>query len=332
MRRLAVLAASVSLLFAAACGGSGGGDATKGAESSASSAASASAAPVGPPAAVDDLKVTGDAGKKPQVSFPPGTPPATSSAKTIKEGDGDAIKSGDNVVVNLTAFNWDGKTNAMVGSTYDEGSPQMLKVGDTLPKIIHTAFQNAKVGERFFAVVAIDSLSPEQLQQAKAQGTDKTASLYVVDVLGTSKTKAAKGEAVKLDIKGITLENPGGEAAPKLTTKTDVPAPTDLVAKTVIKGDGPKVKSGQAVIVQYTGKIWGTDKEFDSSWTRGDPVMFQIGTGKVIKGWDQGLVGVPVGSRVVLAIPPKLGYGEQGQGEIKGTDTLVFVVDVLEAY
>jgi peptidylprolyl isomerase len=326
MRRLAVFAASVSLLFAAACSGSGGGDAAAGANSSSSAAAS------GPPAVVDDLKVSGEAGKKPEVTFPPGTPPAVSSAKTVKQGDGEAVKAGDNVVVNLTAFNWDGQQNALVGSTYDEGAPQMIKVADTLPKIINTAFQSAKVGDRFLAVVAIDSLSPEQLEQAKAQGTDKTASLYVVDVVGTSKAKAAKGDAVKLDVKGIGLENPGGDAAPKLTTKTDQPAPKNLVAKTVIKGSGPAVKSGQSVVVHYTGKIWGTDKEFDSSWTKGDPVMFQIGTGKVIKGWDEGLVGVPVGSRVVLAIPPKLGYGEQGQGEIKGTDTLVFVVDVLEAY
>lgn len=327
MRRLAVLAAAVPLLFAAACG-SGGGDAA-----SSPSASAASSAPAGTPAAVEDLKVTGKAGQKPKVTFPPGTPPATSVAKTVAKGDGDAVKAGDNVVVNLTAFNWDGQANAMVGSTYDEGSPQVLKVSDTLPKVINTAFQQAKVGDRFYAVVAVDSLTPQQLEQAKAQGTDKTATLYVVDVVDTAKAKAASGKEVKAGVKGVTLENPGGDAAPKLSTKTDEKAPTELVAKTVIEGKGPKVKSGQAVLVHYTGKIWGTDKEFDSSWNRGDPTMFQIGTGKVIKGWDQGLVGVPVGSRVLLVIPPKLGYGEQGQGDvIKGTDTLVFVVDVLQAY
>jgi len=328
MRRLAVLAAAVPLLFAAACGGSGGGDAAANDPS-----ASASAAASGPPAEVKDLKVDGKANEKPKVTFPPGTPPVKSSAATVTEGDGDAVKAGDNVVVNLTAFNWDGQANPMVGSTYDEGSPQVLKVSDQLPKVVSTALQSAKVGERFYAVVAVDSLTPEQLQQAKAQGTDKVASLYVVDVVGTAKAKAASGKPTGVKVKGIGLENPGGDAAPKLTTKTDEKAPTDLVAEIVLKGDGPKVKSGQGVLVHYTGKIWGTDKEFDSSWTRGDPVMFQIGTGKVIKGWDQGLVGVPVGSRVLLAIPPKLGYGEQGQGDvIKGTDTLVFVVDVLDAY
>ena len=152
-------------------------------------------------------------------------------------------------------------------------------------------------------------------------------------MVAATKAKAAHGAAEKADIKGIKLVNPGDDKAPMLTTKTKVRAPKGLIAKTVIEGTGPKVRKGQSLVVQYTGKIWGSDKEFDSSWTKGQPVMFQIGTGKVIKGWDQGLVGVPVGSRVLLAIPPALGYGEKGQGDvIKGTDTLVFVVDVLEAY
>jgi len=330
MRRLAVLAAAVPLLFAAACGGGqGGGDA-----STPAGTASASSAASGPPASVDDLKVSGKTGEKPKVTFPTGMmPPTTSAAKTVTKGDGEAVRAGDNVIVNLTAYAWDGQSNAMVGSTYDEGSPQVLKVGDGLPKVIDTAFQQAKVGDRFFAVVAVDSLSKEQLEQAKAQGTDKMASLYVIDVVARATKKAASGKEVKAGVKGITLENPEGDAAPKLSTKTGEKAPTELVAKTVIEGTGPKVKSGQGVLVHYVGKIWGTDKEFDSSWNRGAPVMFQIGTGKVIKGWDQGLVGVPVGSRVLLVIPPKLGYGEQGQGDvIKGTDTLVFVVDVLGAY
>jgi peptidylprolyl isomerase len=318
MRRLALLAAAVPLLFAAACGGSGGG---------AAKSATPSAAAAG------DVKVSGALGSKPQVTIPKGTPPVKSSAKTLQPGTGVAIQEGDEVVVNLTAYSWDGKTNAMAGSTYDDGSPQLIQVGNTLPKIIHTAFQGVKAGGRFLAVVASDSLSAQQLAQAKQQGTDKSASVYVVDVVGTSTVKAAHGTPVKADVKGVQLVNAGGDSPPQLTTKTKEHPPSGLIAKTVIKGTGPKVKSGQALVVQYTGKIWGTDKEFDSSWQKGQPVMFQIGTGKVIKGWDQGLVGVPVGSRLLLSIPPELAYGKQGQGGvIKGTDTLVFVVDVLSAY
>ena len=79
--------------------------------------------------------------------------------------------------------------------------------------------------------------------------------------------------------------------------------------------------------------IWDSGKTFDSSWARGTPAEFVIGTGNVIAGWDEGLVGQTVGSQVLLVIPPDKGYGSAGQADvgIKGTDTLVFVVDILDA-
>jgi peptidylprolyl isomerase len=321
-RRLAVLAA-VPLLFVAACGSEGGGGDS--ASTSASSAAPGNAA---------GLKVTGEANAKPTVTFPTGAPTTTSSTQVVTEGQGDPIKEGDSVVTNLTVYTWDGKENKLGASTYDNGAPELIPVNDQLPKVVHEAFVGSKPGGRFLAVVAADNYSKEELEQAKAQGMDTSAAqVFVVDVLGAPQAKAAQGDAAEHGVKGITLENPGGDAAPKLTTKTKEQAPKKLVAKTVIKGDGPEVKSGQSILVQYTGKIWGSDVTFDSSWERKQPVMFKIGAGQVIKGWDQGLVGVPVGSRVLLAIPPDLGYGKDGQGDkIKGTDTLVFTVDVLGAY
>jgi peptidylprolyl isomerase len=315
-RRLAVLAA-VPLLLAVACGTD--------VEAPATSASTSTAA---------GLTVGGEVGAKPTVKFPAGKPAATSSSKVVKEGEGTAVKMGDAVVANLTVYTWDGKTNAAGGSTYDAGSPELVPVSDQLPKVVKEGFIGAKPGGRFYAVVAADSFTKEQLDQAKAQGADTSAAqLFVVDVLGSPTVKAATGKATDPDVKGVKLENPAGETAPKLTTKTDEKAPKKLVSKTVIEGTGEKVKSGQSIMVQYVGKIWGTDTEFDSSWTNGQPVMFQIGTGKVIKGWDQTLVDVPIGSRILMTIPPDLGYGKEGQGEkIKGTDTLVFVVDVLAAY
>ena len=85
--------------------------------------------------------------------------------------------------------------------------------------------------------------------------------------------------------------------------------------------------------MQYTGVIWRTKKVFDSSWSRKQPYTTEIGVGQVIKGWDTGLVGQTVGSRVLLVIPPADGYGSAGSSAagIKGTDTLVFVVDIIAA-
>ena len=88
------------------------------------------------------------------------------------------------------------------------------------------------------------------------------------------------------------------------------------------------------MVVQYTGVNWRTGKVFDSSWSRDEPFAFILGEGQVIKGWDDGLLGQKVGSRVMLVIPPADGYGSAGNSGagIKGTDTIVFVVDILGAY
>lgn len=131
-----------------------------------------------------------------------------------------------------------------------------------------------------------------------------------------------------------TVEFPDGNAkAPKVTVpKGD--APTETKQATLIEGDGPVVKANQFIAAHYHGVLWKDGKVFDSSWERGAAADFPIGAGAVIPGWDSTLVGKKVGSRVLLVIPSKDGYGEQGnpQGGISGTDTLVFVVDILDTY
>ncbi len=98
------------------------------------------------------------------------------------------------------------------------------------------------------------------------------------------------------------------------------------------RATGAVVEAGQTITVHYTGVIWDTGDVFDSSWERGSPATFEIGTGAVIPGWDEGLVGQTVGSQILLVIPPAKGYPEGSpDGSIKPTDTIVFVVDILDA-
>ncbi|MFE7776178.1 FKBP-type peptidyl-prolyl cis-trans isomerase [Streptomyces sp. NPDC057445] len=106
--------------------------------------------------------------------------------------------------------------------------------------------------------------------------------------------------------------------------------PKELKSETISEGDGPVLKKGDAVQVNYLGQSWDSTKPFDNSFDRGQPFDLTLGAGQVIKGWDQGLEGKKVGSRVELVIPPELGYGAQGQGDIKPNATLVFVVDILK--
>lgn len=123
-------------------------------------------------------------------------------------------------------------------------------------------------------------------------------------------------------------------ADPALSTKPTVAAPsgtvTDLKVTTLIQGNGPAVASGQTITVNYVGVAFKDGKEFDSSWSRSQAFTTQIGTGSVIQGWDKGLVGVKVGSRVQLDIPSAQAYGDNPSGGQPG-GPLRFVVDVLAA-
>jgi peptidylprolyl isomerase len=110
----------------------------------------------------------------------------------------------------------------------------------------------------------------------------------------------------------------------------DGPPPTDLVLEDLTVGDGPEAVAGKTCTMQYVGVSWSTGKQFDASWDRGQPFTFGLGQGQVIAGWDQGVAGMKVGGRRRLTIPSELGYGARGAGsDIKGGETLVFVVDLL---
>ena len=98
----------------------------------------------------------------------------------------------------------------------------------------------------------------------------------------------------------------------------------------VVVGDGDPAKPGQQVHVHYVGVSWSTGKQFDSSWDRGQAFDFPLDGGRVIKGWDMGVVGMKVGGRRTLIIPPSLGYGDRGVGPIAAGETLVFVVDLVK--
>ncbi len=110
----------------------------------------------------------------------------------------------------------------------------------------------------------------------------------------------------------------------------DAQPPAELVVEVLQKGGGPEIAKGDMISCHYLGQVWN-GSVFDNSYDRGETLDFPIGVGMVIAGWDQGLVGQTIGSRVVLSIPPHLGYGEAGvpAAGIQGGDTLVFVTDIV---
>lgn len=121
-------------------------------------------------------------------------------------------------------------------------------------------------------------------------------------------------------------------ADPALKTKPEVEPGSgsvdELVATPIVKGKGAAAKAGQSITVNYVGACYASGEVFDASWNRSEPYTFQLGGGNVIPGWDQGLVGATVGSRVQLDIPSELAYGDNPQGGRPG-GPLRFVIDVL---
>lgn len=131
----------------------------------------------------------------------------------------------------------------------------------------------------------------------------------------------------------VTLPEVTGSFGEKpVLTFSDAAAPADLQVQVLSRGDGAIVEGGQNIKVHYLGQVWG-GRVFDNSYDRGSDISFPIGRGAVIAGWDDGLVGQQIGSRVLLSIPSHLGYGDRGvpQAGIRGGDTLVFVVDIVDA-
>jgi peptidylprolyl isomerase len=104
--------------------------------------------------------------------------------------------------------------------------------------------------------------------------------------------------------------------------------PTELRVDDLVAGEGDEAVAGKRVSVHYVGVSFHTGEEFDASWNRGQPFEFELGRGRVIQGWDQGVAGMRVGGRRQLTIPAALAYGERGAGGgvIKPNEPLVFVV------
>lgn len=123
----------------------------------------------------------------------------------------------------------------------------------------------------------------------------------------------------------------GGDASISFDGLKD-PEKPELVCKELAHGDGAVVQKGDTISVHYSGVVWGKKDPFDSSFERGEAASFPIGEGMLIRAWDETLIGKTVGSRLLIVAPADYAYGKRGvpQAGIKGGDTLVFVVDILQ--
>jgi peptidylprolyl isomerase len=277
---------------------------------------------------IDGLTVSGDFGKQPTVEVD-GLKVDKSESAVIIQGDGDALSADGAAMLQTLIAN--GKTGATLQSTYGSGDPQKAVIGE-LPEPISKALTGEKIGSRIAIALPTKELFGDQGAPQAGLAPDDDI-VIVFDVID-------KAEPPLTEPKGTTVKPPAD--APKVVEEggqitgidfSDAPAkpPADLQVIPLVEGDGPAVKDGDSINAQYVGQVWGADEPFDN--TMGKPTPFTISKGGLIDGWAQGLDGVKAGSRVMLIIPPELGYGAKGGGpgsNIPANATLVFVIDVLE--
>lgn len=311
----ALLASSGLVVLATACG--------------------SSSSDAGPVATGTEPAVSGTFGSQPTITMPKGKAPSTTEVDVVSRGSGPTVKTGDLAIVNGYGRTWAKDTT--FENTFTEGTPP-----DSLPvgtgQIAMTGLDKALLGVAAGSRVLIVVPPSEGFGKVDSlpTGVSKTDTAVIVfDVLGSYGPNAGPT--------GTTVSSGGGalptvtstalDAKPTLTIPKSA-APSATSVTTLVQGKGPVVAAGQELVVQYLGQIWSSGKEFDSSWSRGFPSAFPVGEGQLIKAWDDGLVGVKVGSRVMIVAPPGDAYGSAGQPSagITGTDTLVFIVDVLGAY
>ncbi|ACZ31444.1 peptidylprolyl isomerase FKBP-type [Xylanimonas cellulosilytica DSM 15894] len=312
--RAAVLALAAALALSGCGSGSDGGD-----EPTSSPTPAATGPSAVDTAAVAGIKVDGDAGAEPTLSFDAPLSVSTATTRLVDAGDGEPLEDGQELAIHFVAFS--GVDASRVGSTWEEGegATDLIIFGDPQLGVINDVLTGANVGAR--ALIA----NP----MTGADGTTQTSIMLIEVASATTLPTRAEGEAVT-PAEGLPVVTLDENGKPSIEFPEGFEAPTELVAQTLIKGTGAVVEETQQVVAHYTG--WTLDGEvFDSSWERDMPAIF--GLQQVIQGWTEGLAGQTVGSQVLLVIPAELAYGEASDTNTHSLagEALVFVVDILDA-
>lgn len=289
------------------------------------------------------VEVSGKFGQAPKVKIPKDLEPGKKlKVSTAIKGSGEKIAAGDTTFVKYAFYQWakktgddaKGSTSKQIGSSFDpqqqQAADKPLVLGKSGVKGLDKGLVGQTVGSRVVLEIPPGQGFGQEGQQLGVSPSDSL--VFVVDVQGAAhKNAGPQGTEKKLDDKDLPkVENGKPGEAPKVTVpKAD--APDKLQTKVLTEGTGKPLAKGDQAIVNYQGQLWRNGKVFDSSYQQGVPAKFPIGTGGTVPGFDKGLTGQKVGSRVMLVLPPSEGYGKKGapQAGIKGDDTLVFVVDIL---
>ena len=275
-------------------------------------------------AGFEGISITGELGTIPEVDWKGQFEAKKPETKILLEGDGEKIAEGDKVDVNVWIGN--GWTQKEAYTTYEEGgAPETFTVDDQLSPVFKDALLGQTIGSRIAVVAPSEEVfGPEGNPQMDIGNQDSV--VVVLDLMemfqppkptdvGAKKLPTVveeKGVPVSLDFSGLPEPKVDG----------------DLLRHVIKEGKGEELTETSTVTADYLGMVYKGKKPFDESYSA-DPAEFSLTA--VVQGWTYGLAGLKVGTRVLLQIPPDLGYGAQAQEGIPADSTLYFVVDIVSA-
>ncbi len=275
------------------------------------------------------VSVTPPGPAKPTVSVPTPFSVRSSTRRVLVQGTGAPVRTGQRVTVDYLGL--DGTDGHEILSSYGGKSPSfVLDPKQAMPGIV-TALVGVPVGSRVLA--ALPPQDAYGVQGQPAAGIAPTDTILVLLDVKAARDVLTRATGTPVAPRpGLPTVRSDAAGRPAVTLPKGAP-PTKLVVQPLVQGRGPAVQRLQQVHVHYAGVVWPGGREFDSSWRRGSPASFTVGRGEIVAGLDRALVGRAVGSRLLVVVPPDDGYGTAGNEAfgVKGTDTLVFVVDLLDA-
>lgn len=325
--RIALAAAAVALsAILAACGGAPAETPSAAPTTAETAAATPSAEPtpsrepVPVSNSIDGLEVAGELGAAPSISIPTPFAIDETRTRTLAEGQADAPAAEADSIVEVQYVGVNGRTGETFDSSWERGQPGMFGL-DQVVAGFTKGLTGTKAGQRvLIAMPGSDGYDGSGGNPPAIEVGDTL--VFVVDVLAVS-VKDAVGTAESPQLP-VTLGEADGK--PTVTIDTAATPPAELVAAPVIKGTQRAVGADDYVMVKYRMYSWRTGELIDDKFAT--PVAGQIN--QTLEGFKQGLVGQPIGSRVVLVIPPSLGYEKPSQNPpVEAGDTVVYVVDIL---
>jgi peptidylprolyl isomerase len=271
---------------------------------------------------IDGVSIGGAFGEEPSFEVDESlTLDGGTQVEVISEGDGEVVKEGDAVTVDYIAVV--AGSDQPFDSSWERQAPATFTVesgpNNLLPGLVE-ALEGQRLGSRVVAAIPPQDAFGEEGNPEVGIQSDSNL-VFVLDLLEPPEVNTP-------DLSGVTVtgkygDEPTVEFEPAMSVE-------ETEIKTLSKGDGEEVPEGAEVTVNYQGINGRTGEEFDSSWTSGQPATFSLDG--VVAGFSKAIAGQTVGSRVLVAIPPKDGYGTSGspQAGILGTDTLIFTIDIIK--